>query len=76
MNAFVKAVLGLGGTTGGLKHSGKVGLDWKYDKNWGAGQIYDITRPLNPTNTNRPRPFYDIPAGTELSLFAEDALRF
>lgn len=76
MNAFVKAVLGLGGTTGPLKHSGKVGLDWKYDKNWGAGQIYDITRPLNPTNTNRPRPFYDIPAGTELSLFAEDALRF
>lgn len=76
MNAFIKAVLGLGGTTGGLKHSGKVGLDWKYDKNWGAGQIYDITRPLNPTNTNRPRPFYDIPAGTELSLFAEDALRF
>ncbi len=76
MNAFVKAVLGLGGKTGGVRHSGKVGLDWKYDKNWGKGQIYDITRPLNPNNTNRPRPFSDIPAGTELSLFAEDALRF
>lgn len=76
MNAFVKAVLGLGGKTGGVQHTGKVGLDWKYDKNWGKGQIYDITRPLNPNNTNRPRAFSDIPAGTELSLFAEDALRF
>ncbi|MDE5945473.1 MAG: TonB-dependent receptor [Rikenella sp.] len=76
MNAFVKAVLGLGGQTGGVQHTAKVGLDWKYDKNWGRGQIYDITRPLSPTNTNRPRPFSDIPAGTELSLFAEDALRF
>lgn len=76
MNAFVKAVLGLGGTTGAVRHSGKVGLDWKYDKNWGAGQIYDITRPLSTSNTNRPRPFYDIPASTELSLFAEDVLRF
>ncbi|WP_298064127.1 TonB-dependent receptor [uncultured Rikenella sp.] len=76
MNAFVKAVLGLGGTTGGVQHTAKAGVDWKYDKNWGRGQIYDITRPLVPTNTNRPRPFRDIPAGTELSLFAEDALRF
>lgn len=76
MNAFVKAVLGLGGRTGGVQHTGKVGLDWKYDKNWGKGQIYDITRPLNPNNTNRPRAFSDIPAGTELSLFAEDAMRF
>lgn len=76
MNAFVKAVLGLGGKTGRVQHTGKVGLDWKYDKNWGKGQIYDITRPLNPNNTNRPRAFSDIPAGTELSLFAEDALRF
>lgn len=76
MNAFVKAVLGLSGKTGGVQHTGKVGLDWKYDKNWGRGQIYDITRPLNPNNTNRPRAFSDIPAGTELSLFAEDAMRF
>lgn len=76
MNAFVKAVLGLGGRTGGVRHDGKAGLDWKYDKNWGKGQVYDITRPLNPSNTNRPRAFSDIPAGTELSLFAEDALRF
>lgn len=76
MNAFIKAVLGLGGYTGSVQHTGKVGLDWKYDKNWGKGQIYDITRPLSTNNTNRPRPFSDIPAGTELSLFAEDALRF
>ena len=76
VNAFVKAVLGLGGRTGGLQHTGKAGIDWRYDKNWGRGQIYDIRRPLSPTNTNRPRPFSDIPAGTELSLFAEDALQF
>lgn len=76
MNAFIKAVLGLGGYTGSVQHTGKAGLDWKYDKNWGKGQIYDITRPLSTNNTNRPRPFSDIPAGTELSLFAEDALRF
>lgn len=76
MNAFIKAVLGLGGFTGNVQHTGKAGLDWKYDKNWGKGQIYDITRPLSTNNTNRPRPFSDIPAGTELSLFAEDALRF
>lgn len=76
MNAFIKAVLGLGGFTRNVQHTGKAGLDWKYDKNWGKGQIYDITRPLSTNNTNRPRPFSDIPAGTELSLFVEDALRF
>lgn len=75
MNAFLKALFGLGFVAGGSEHSVKLGADWKYDKNFGQGQVYDITRPINPNNSNRPRAFSDIPAGTELSLFAEDAIR-
>lgn len=74
MNVFVKAVLGLGVHTGKVYHSIKVGGDWKYDKNFGNGPQYDLRRPLEPTNSNRPRAFKDIPAGSQLSFFVEDGI--
>lgn len=61
--------------TGILKHDLKVGLNWQMDKNYGKGQIYDPLRPSNYTSiSTRPRPYYDIPAGHDISFFAEDYL--
>ena len=43
------------------------------DKNFGEGQLYDPLRPVNYTSiSTRPRPYNDIPAGHDLSFFAED----
>ena len=51
----------------------KIGTDWQMDKNFGEGQLYDPLRPVNYTSiSTRPRPYNDIPAGHDLSFFAED----
>ena len=51
----------------------KIGTDWQMDKNFGEGQLYDPLRPGNYTSiSTRPRPYNDIPAGHDLSFFAED----
>lgn len=75
-NAFVKSILGMGANTGGVEHTIRAGLEWKYDKNFGRGQVYDLTRPINYTNTNRPRAFRDIPAQNQTAFFVEDVMRF
>ncbi len=61
--------------TGILRHDLKIGLNWQIDKNYGKGQIYNPLQPSNYTSiSSRPRPYYDIPAGHDVSLFAEDYL--
>lgn len=57
---------------GTWEHSLKAGLEWSMSKNYGRGQLYDLTRPLSAGWTTRPRDFRDIPALHVLSFFAED----
>ena len=58
----------------GLKHTLKAGSEWTYSKNNGKGQVYDTTRPPSPEMSTRPRSYKDIPASTDISFFAEDAV--
>jgi hypothetical protein len=51
-----------------------LGGEFRLDKNFGDGSIYDLTRPPYPTmsSSSRPRAPKDIPAIQKLTLFAED----
>lgn len=53
-------------------HDYKAGAEWSIAKNYGHGQIYDLTRPLGAAWTTRPRDFSKIPALHVLSFYAED----
>lgn len=50
----------------------KAGIDLSVSKNYGIGQIYDLTRPLSASWATRPRAFRDIPSLSVLSFYAED----
>lgn len=52
-------------------HRIKAGAEWNMDKNFGDGDIFDVTRPISSTSY-RPRPYNDIPATHQFSLFAEE----
>ncbi len=56
-------------------HRIKAGAEWTYDKNYGAGAVFDVTRPLSSVGSTRPRPFYEIPGTHLLSAFVEDAIK-
>lgn len=51
-----------------------LGAEFRLDKNFGDGSIYDFTRPPFPTqsSSSRPRAPKDIPALEKLTVFAED----
>lgn len=53
-------------------HNLQAGAEWKYDKNFGDGQVYDVTRPPSAGMSTRPRAYSDIPAVQTLALYAED----
>jgi len=53
-------------------HSPKLGSEWSFARNYGDGQVYDLTRPLNASWTTRPHAYKDVPALNVLSFFAED----
>lgn len=50
----------------------KVGIEWSMSKNYGAGQIYDLMRPLTPGNNTRPRSYSSIPAMHQVSVYLEN----
>lgn len=56
------------------RHRLKYGADWSYSKNIGRGAIFDLDRPLFWLSGSRPRPFYDVPGKSVLSLFVEDEM--
>ena len=74
INAYVKAMsefhFNLFSTTNKLK----AGVEWRMSKNLGKGQVYDLTRPLYPSTSYRPRPYDEIPADHLLSFFIEDRI--
>ena len=55
-----------------LKQRLNAGIEWKMDKNYGQGQVYDPTRPLSPGTPYRPRAYSDIPAQQQLSAYISD----
>lgn len=72
MNLFLK--LKANGTyyINKVKNSYKAGIEWTYSKNYGRGQVYDLTRPLSASWTTRPRAYRDIPGLQVLSAYAEE----
>jgi hypothetical protein len=51
-----------------------LGVEFRLDKNFGDGSIYDLTRPPFPnmSSSSRPRAPKDIPSMQKLTVFAED----
>lgn len=48
-----------------------IGADWRYNKNFGEGEIYDVEKPLYAGN-GRPRKSKDIPSMQMLSFYVEE----
>lgn len=55
-----------------VRSSYKIGAEWTYSKNYGRGQVYDLTKPLSASWTTRPRAYKDIPALQVLSAYVEE----
>ncbi|MDD2961080.1 MAG: TonB-dependent receptor [Muribaculaceae bacterium] len=56
----------------------KLGVEWRYNKNYGDGMVFDAKYPPQITNNQaiRPRAYNTIPALSVGSLFIEDKARF
>ena len=72
LSVYIRPKASFTGKTWVLDHKADIGIEWKYDKNFGKGQIYDLRRPLSATSNLRPRAYYDIPATNKLSWFIQD----
>jgi len=48
-----------------------IGFDYKYDKNYGKGELYNPNRPFY-TTSSRPREYSDVPSQQRISFFVED----
>lgn len=64
------------GTIGKLDNQYEIGIDWKYSKNLGKGQQWDLTTPPSSGITSRPRSFQDIPAWQNLAVFAGNQMSY
>lgn len=72
-NAFVKLKSDFNFSTASTKHHIKLGGEWSYNKNFGRGQVYDLSRPLQAGSwSSRPRAYKDIPDLQHLNFFAEE----
>ena len=72
MNVFLRPKVNFLFQTWTLDHKVAMGVEWKYDKNFGQGQVYDLTRPLNYASSMRPRAYSDIPATNQLAWYVQD----
>lgn len=57
-------------------HRWTVGSSWRYSKNYGDGQVYDPTRPINYGTSLRPRAYHDIPGKSLLAGYLEDRMEW
>ena len=74
--SFFAKVRGDGSQRHGIiSHNYKAGVEWQTSKNFGHGQIYDLSRPLTASWSSRPRDFSTIPALNTLSSYAEDNIK-
>ncbi|MDO5394984.1 MAG: TonB-dependent receptor plug domain-containing protein [Bacteroidales bacterium] len=74
LTLFAKVKVSGGVSLGTVAHSYKAGVEWNFSKNYGRGQVYDLTQPLSASWTTRPRRFSEIPALNVLSSFIEDQM--
>lgn len=74
LNTFASIDFTLSGTTGRLQHQFHSGAEWRYLKNYGKGDVFDITRPVFPTQGGRPYDFRSIPALHNASWYAQEDL--
>ena len=70
--AFTKISSSFRATAGNLTDELRAGIEWNMSKNYGAGPVYDITRPLTAGNNTRPRAYSDIPAMQQISSYIEN----
>lgn len=75
--AYLKAKAIMGFSALNTFSTVKVGANWDIAKNFGRGQVYDMTHPLSLSGwSSRPRKYSDIPALQNLSVFAEELLKW
>lgn len=72
VNIFVKARANGSLPLGKISNGWKLGAEYTFSKNYGRGQVYDLTRPLSAAWTSRPRAYRDIPALQVISSFIEE----
>lgn len=72
LNVYIRPKASFTFDTWMFSHKADVGIEWKYDKNFGRGQVYDLRRPLNYSTNLRPRAYYDIPATNQLAWYIQD----
>ena len=53
VNVFIRPKAEFFFDTWKLAHKASAGIEWRYAKNFGRGQIYDLSRPLNYSSTLR-----------------------
>ncbi|WP_124639917.1 TonB-dependent receptor [Amniculibacterium aquaticum] len=61
---------------GNILHQYEAGLDWRFSKNFGKGQQYDMLTPPTATMTTRPRTYDDIPAWQNMAAFVGDQMSY
>lgn len=74
LSAFIKLKIDGKFDLSNSEHKWMIGSDFTLTKNYGRGQIYDLTKPLAAAWVTRPRAYKDIPALDVLSYYAEDLI--
>ena len=72
LSAFTKLKALFAFDTSNIKQRVTSGIEWKTDKNYGNGQVYDPSRPITPGTPYRPRVYKDIPSHQIASAFIQD----
>ncbi len=76
-SAFIRANTTLKPSFLTERNSIKAGYEWSYTKNYGQGQIYDLSRPLTASGWgNRPRTYKSIPGLQTQSFYIQDNLKY
>lgn len=75
--AYVKAKAVMGFDALRTNSTVKLGANWDMAKNFGRGQVYDMSHPLSLSGwSSRPRKYSDIPSLHNFSLFGEELLKW
>ena len=72
LSAFAKIKGLFSFDTFNVKQRINAGIEWKADKNYGDGQVYDPSRPITPGTPYRPRVYKDIPSQQIASAYIQD----
>lgn len=74
LNIFAQSIINIQPKLGNTINHLMIGAEYRYDKNFGQGSVYDILTPPYPTlsSSSRPRAHKDIPALQKIVFFAEE----